>query len=410
MSAPLQPEQPVLEGVSRIYPLAYFLQKGLDYIQQGYSAEAAALFALVREQLASSLEEFTDLLDAFLHEYANYKQIEWTLQEASMRFASAYLELQARMASLEAALSTMMRNATSSTEYPDLPDDKGHAALSLSSMPTQRLQGASSEMPPPLTNRNVNLAPLSITCFGHFEVKRAGKTIILCSNRNGQRILRYLACQPGRSARSDVLQSMLWPDDEAEVASRKLHLAISALRRSLSDDPACEPGNSYIVCRQSSYSFHPTATIQVDVDEFLHCYRAGQRNSERCVAWYERACQLYTGLFLPEDIYSDWSFVLREQCALAYLTMANDLTNHYLATMHYEDAIQSAHAVLKENRCDETAHQHLIQIYIAQGRRSEALQQYQRCEQVLREELGVKPLLETTLAIQALLSNDSLFT
>ena len=33
MSAQLQPEQPVFEGVTRIYPLAYLLQKGLDYIR-----------------------------------------------------------------------------------------------------------------------------------------------------------------------------------------------------------------------------------------------------------------------------------------------------------------------------------------------------------------------------------------
>lgn len=406
MSAPLQPEQLALEGVSEIHSLAYFLRRGLDYIQQGHGTEAAALFALVREQLASHRGDVTDLLDAFLHEYANYRRVELTLQEASMRFASAHLELQKRMASFEAALATTMRSAAASTRYAG--DEREHATLPCSNMSAQRLQSASPEPLPPLTNRDVHLAPLSITCFGHFEVRRSDKTIPLCSNRNGQRILRYLVCQPGRSARSDVLQTILWPDDEAEVASRKLHLAISALRRSLSDDPACESGHSYIVCRQSTYSFHPAASVRVDVEEFLHWYRAGQRNSEERVACYEGACLLYTGPFLPEDIYANWSYLLREQCALAYLAMQNDLTDHYLATSRYEDAIQSAHAVLKENRCDEKAHRHLIQVYIAQGRRSEALQQYQRCERVLHEELGVKPLSETTLAIQALLSNDSL--
>src|SRR5215472_3745285 len=97
MLEPFQPEQPVLEGVSGVHPLAYFLQKGLDYIQEGYSTEAAALFALVREQLNASLGDFTHLLDAFLHEYANYRQVELTLQEASTRFAAAHLELQKRM-------------------------------------------------------------------------------------------------------------------------------------------------------------------------------------------------------------------------------------------------------------------------------------------------------------------------
>jgi DNA-binding SARP family transcriptional activator len=143
------------------------------------------------------------------------------------------------------------------------------------------------------------------------------------------------------------------------------------------------------------------------VEEFLQCFQHGQRKGERRIAWFERAYQLYRGPLLPEDIYSDWSYVLREQCALAYLAMANDLTAHYMVSRRYEDALRSAHAVLKENRCDETAHRHLILIYSAQGRRSEALQQYQRCELVLREELGVKPMPETDLVVQTLLSDNS---
>ncbi len=74
MSAQLQPEQPVFEGVTRIYPLAYLLQKGLDYIQKGNSAEAATLFTLVQEQLTSSLGEFTDLLDTFCALYNDEKR------------------------------------------------------------------------------------------------------------------------------------------------------------------------------------------------------------------------------------------------------------------------------------------------------------------------------------------------
>lgn len=411
MCALFRPEQPILEGVSETTPLAYFLQRGLDYVRQGHDAEAATLFALVREQPASSQGDLTDLLDAFLHDYADYRRIECMLQEACKRFASAHLGLQARIASFEAALSTMMKGMAASDQCTNLPAGEGKPVIpSLSSMPAQQLQGPPPLTPPLLTDRNAALAPLFITCFGHFEARRSGKPITLCSNRSGQRILRYLVSQPGRSATSDVLQTMLWPEDETEVASRKLHLAISALRRSLSDDPACEPSRSYIVCKNRTYSLSPSAAIRVDVDEFLYCYRTGQQRSAERVALYERACQLYTGPFLPEDIYADWSFIPREQLASAYLGMRNDLTDHYLATRRYEDAIQSAHAVLKENRCDEMAHRHLIQVYIAQGRRSEALQQYQRCECVLREELGVKPLPETTLTIQALLANDSLST
>lgn len=410
MTETLQSEQPALEGALGAVPLVYLLQRGLSYAQQGLGAEAATLFALVREQLASSRGDLINLLDQFLHDYADYQRIEHSLQEVSARFASAHLELQARIASFEAALSTMMKGAVSDRYAHLSADGKEPAISSHPGVPAEQPRGAPPVIPPPLTDHNVALAPLSITCFGHFEVRRSGQSVTLCANRNGQRILRYLVSQPGRGATSDVLQTLLWPEDEAEVASGKLHLAISALRRSLSDDPVCKANRGYIVRKQNTYALNPSATIQVDVDEFLRCYRVGQQRSEERVNHYERACQLYTGPFLTEDIYADWSFIPREQLARAYLAMRNDLTDHYLTTRRYEDAIQSAHAVLKENRCDEMAHRHLIQVYIAQGRRSEALQQYQRCEHVLREELGVKPLPETTLTIQALLANDSLST
>ena len=399
-----QPEQHIFASIPEATHLAFLLQRGLDYVQQAHYAEAVALFALVREQLSPGQADLTDLLDAFLSEYADYRRVEYTLQEASMRFAAVHLELQTRIATFGAALSTIMKDTLDSDQSSSLlQGEKGPERSSLLSAPTQYLQGTA----PVPTECNIPLAPLSITCFGHFAVRRSGEPITLCSNRCGQRILRYLISQPGHDATSDMLQSMLWPEDEAEAASRKLYLAISALRRSLSDDPACEPSHSYIVCKNRVYALNPAVTIQTDVDEFLHSYRMGQQRSGERMALYERACQLYTGPFLPEDIYADWSFIQREQLTQAYLAMRNELTEHYLKTKRYEDAIQSAYAVLKENHCDEVAHRHLIQVYIAQGRPSEALQQYQRCERTLREELGMRPLTETTFAMQTLLTNDS---
>jgi DNA-binding SARP family transcriptional activator len=422
MVAPLQPEQPIVARLAETTPLAFLLQRGLDYVQQGHCTEAVALFTVVREQISPTQVALIELLEAFLHEYADYRCIEQTLQEASMHFAQAHLELQARITTFGTVLAAMIKDVAIHQCAGSLHCGKEPGFPALLSVQTRQLQGKPPTMSSPLLTDTVTgtfpLAPLSITCFGHFGVKRSagsGKPITLCSNRSGQRILRFLVSQPGRDATSDTLQTMLWPEDETEVASRKLYLAISALRRSLNSDPAdrggqaCEPSRSYIVCKNRVYSLNASVVIQTDVDEFLRCYRMGQQRSagkpER-MAFYERACQLYTGPFLPEDIYEDWSFIQREQLTQAYLAMRNELTDHYLNFKRYEDATQSAHAVLKENRCDEVAHRHLIQVYIAQGRRSEALQQYQRCERVLREELGVKPLPETTRAIQTLLKND----
>jgi DNA-binding SARP family transcriptional activator len=90
--------------------------------------------------------------------------------------------------------------------------------------------------------------------------------------------------------------------------------------------------------------------------------------------------------------------------------MCRVLADHYLKTKHYEDAATWATAILKVNRYDESAHRQLIQIYAAQGRRSEALQQYQRCECLLREELGVAPLPETRHEFQKVFTSESFST
>jgi DNA-binding SARP family transcriptional activator len=259
-----------------------------------------------------------------------------------------------------------------------------------------------------LAGNGDSLPALYFTCFGRFEVRRLGQPVSLCSNRNGQAILRYLLAQVGHRANMDTLMGVLWPEDEPEVAHHKLQVALSALRRSLNHGYACDPGGGYILYKNRIYQLNPAVPLKSDVDEFLALYQAGQQSSGSvAAAQYEKACQLYTGPFLTEDLYADWSFFRREQLSQAYLTMCSTLAEHYLEAGHYEDGVKWATATLKENRCDETAHQQLMRAYVAMGRRSDALRQYQRCQHVLNEELGVPPMPETVELFHTILHADN---
>src|SRR5205085_963669 len=152
-------------------------------------------------------------------------------------------------------------------------------------------------------------------------------------------------------------------EDEPEMAQPRLHTAICALRRSLNHGYSCEPGSGYIVCKNRTYYLNTAILVQTDVDQFLYYYQTGQQTSEERAVLYEKACRLYTGPFLPEDKYADWSFLQREQLSQSYLTMCKALTDYYFNNGDYEDAAQWATGILKENRCDEVAHRQIIQIY-----------------------------------------------
>ncbi len=258
----------------------------------------------------------------------------------------------------------------------------------------------------PCMQNSTSLPELSITCFGRFEIRRSGQPIVLCPNRNAQAILRYLVAQTGYSAPAEKLVAVAWPEDELEVVQNKLHIAISALRRSLHAGLPRMPGGGYLVYKSRVYSLNSAAIIHTDLEEFLHCYQMGQQRGAERVAFYERACYLYKGPFLLEDLYADWSFLLRERLKHTYLTMCRALTMHYLQSHCYEEAAKWATMILTQDSCDEAAHRQLMQIYAAQGYRSEAIRQYHHCEQILRQELEVQPTLATTQLFQVLLKGD----
>ena len=424
MDASHSPEQYTFPGISGTSSLAFLLEQGLTYVRQGHDADGIAILALVCERLATDQAHLAAILDAFTQSHKTYSRTQEELLQASKHFARADAERQVQLAALENLLLILLEETNKVTPDADRLQHNARGDrllyvlrsppldLSSNQLPTQSPQRTAEEnrghqsLPPSPSKESTTLPALNITCFGHFEVKRLGRPVILCSNSHGQNILRYLVAQSVHCATSDTLLALLWPDDGPEIAQPRLHTAICALRRSLNHGYTCEPGYGYIVCKNRTYYLSTAVPIQTDVDQFLHYYQAGRQTSEERVALYEEACCLYTGPFLPEDKYSDWSILQREHLSRVYVEMCKTLTDHYLKVKSYEDAERWATALLKENRCDEVAHRQLIHVYAAQGRRSEALQQYQRCERILREELTVQPLPETVQVVQMILKND----
>ncbi len=425
MNSPLLPERDTLIVASEASSPGCLLESGFLCVRQGRYVEGLAFFVLARERLSPAQAHLAAVLDAFIQSHKTYSRAQEELLQASKHFARADAEQQVQIAALENLLSILpgemnkishnvdglQQNARGNRLLHVLrssPEDFDSNQLS-TQLPqrTAEENGGNQSLPPSPAEDSTTLPALYITCFGHFEVKRLGRPIVLCSNRHAQTILRYLVAQAEHCATSDTLMTFLWPEDEPEVAQPRLHTTICALRRSLNHGYTCKPGCGYIVCKSRTYCLNLAIPIRTDVDQFLHYYQVGRQANEEKVVLYEKACHLYTGPFLLEDKYADWSFLQREHLSRVYIDMCRTLTGHYLNVKSYEDAEKWATAVLKEDHCDELAYRQLIQIYAAQGRRSEALQQYQRCERILREELAVQPLPETVHLCQMMLKSDS---
>ncbi len=408
MDSSLTPEQLKRANAPEIPSILSLLEQGLDYIQQGRDTEGAAMLALARTWLSPDQGSFANELDTFIAAYAEYLHARQDLQEASIHFAKVHAQQKALVTTLVTRLPTLMEE-TETQQYPTYPhiNTTGHQPWQSQHERRENDQAFLSSPASQLLTEDTSMLPaLYITCFGSFAVRRLDEIIELCHNRSGQTILRYLMAQTGYRANMDVLMEVLWPDDEPDVARRKLQIAVYALRRSLNSHYSCGPGGGYILFKDRVYQLNPAVSFRSDVDDFLALYKAGQQaaHREEAATYFERACRLHTGPFLAEDLYADWPINRREQLSQVYLAMCSTLADHYLQVGRFEDAAKWASTILNENRCDEAAHRLLIRIYTVQGRRSEALRQYQRCERVLLEDLGVRPMPETVHVFQSILN------
>jgi DNA-binding SARP family transcriptional activator len=383
------------------------LRQGLDSILQGNFDEGISLLAQARTQLTPEHMHLASILDKIAEGYTAYCQLHEALLQAEGNVAKADSEQQTELATLNKLLSASEEaintgqfseiQASENSQLDQSPQDSGsHQSL----VPSRSASHTFDTLP-----------GLYVTCFGRFEVYRDSQQVELCANRNGQTILRYLVAQPGHCATADRLMGILWPEDEQEVARHKVHVAISALRGSLNRGYECIPGDGYILYTNRTYRINPAVALKTDVDEFLSLYQAGRdTNGNEMATLYERACQMYMGPFLVEDMYADWSLIRREQLSQTYLTMCCALADYFLSIERYEDTVKWANTILSENQIDEAAYRQLMLAYAAQGHLNEALRQYQHCEQVLRNKLGVSPMPETLKVFQAIVMRKQMFS
>ncbi len=253
---------------------------------------------------------------------------------------------------------------------------------------------------------------LYIRTLGEFVVHHGERSISLGSNKKGRAIFRYLVTRPERCALRDVLLGLFWPDEQPERAGHKLHIAISSLRGALNDalqdalaDEEC------IIFDEGRYCLNPSIAVLLDADEFIARCQAGDRlaREERvaeAMSEYEAAVALYRGDFLPQDLYADWSLATRARLEEMYLTLLGHLGAFYLEKKQFLEAINCCRQILVRDSFREDAWRLLMRCYSRMGQRNRALREFQVCEEVLRRELGVSPMLETRSLYERILREE----
>ena len=251
------------------------------------------------------------------------------------------------------------------------------------------------------------MAELRIALLGPPRVERDGAPIEV-DTRKAIALLAYLAVAPERHGR-DAVAGLLWPDYDTEHARGALRRTLSTLNKAV--------GPGWLAADRTTVGFARTSFL-LDVARFEELL-AGCRDHRHppegacaaCVAPLTEAARLHRGDFLAgfglrdSTSFDDWQYFQAERLRRELAGALERLAQALIGQHRWDDAVDAARRWLALDPLHEPAHRQLMRLYAWSGRRGAALRQFQACQRVLEEELGVEPLEETVAVHQAIQAN-----
>lgn len=236
---------------------------------------------------------------------------------------------------------------------------------------------------------------LQVNNLGVFHIRRAGTTLPPCHRRKVIDLFRYLLTRTHHHASKDEIIDVLWPDAEPAVATHRLHVAITTLRRYLD-----APADTVMIHEAGQYRISESADLIDDSAVFEQlCCRGNQhwKNGDTAQAQriYAQALGYYHGDYYVDSDCATWALIERERLIVHYLTILDHLGHLRMQEQRFLDAVECYQRVLERDMYREDIHVRVMQCYWHLGRRADAIRQYQRCVEVLKGDLGLEPLDET---------------
>jgi DNA-binding SARP family transcriptional activator len=214
--------------------------------------------------------------------------------------------------------------------------------------------------------------------LGGFTLLRENEEIVL--PMSAQRLVALLALRERPLSRA-YLAGLLWPDYSTERSLADLRTALWR-------------ANHYraSVVTTTGMRLSLRSEVQVDVRALMALGRRAADPAAKSVitelqgmSWFELSLDL-----LP-DWYDDWLVDDREGVRQLRLHALESLTDELSNRGRHAEAILAALTAVRLEPLRETAHAALIKAHLAEGNRSEARRQFNRCRDLLAAELAVEP-------------------
>jgi DNA-binding SARP family transcriptional activator len=252
------------------------------------------------------------------------------------------------------------------------------------------------------------MSVLSISLFGKFTARRDGRIVKLPGGKP-QELLSYLLVYRNRPHSREVLAETIWGDAQAEKNKKQLRQTLWQLNSILAPRQS-KTGPPLLVIDLDWVQINAESGIVLDIASFDEAALIVQNISGRqleadCARLLESAVGLYVGDLL-ECNYQDWCFYERERLQNTYLMLLDKLVCYYYQAGLFEKGLMLAYRILAIDGTHEKSHRQIMRFHYLSGNRPAALKQYEKCVEVLKQEMNVGPDKRTHALYEQLRSDN----
>ncbi len=227
---------------------------------------------------------------------------------------------------------------------------------------------------------------LQINLFGGVEVMQVSGESVSIPSRKAATLLGYVALSSPRGISRSKLAALLWDGHFADRARASLRQALLTLRHVLpqyADVISADRGDIRIC---------PDA-VKTDVGEFEQLLKEGDpERLARAAALYRG--ELLDGISSTSCAFEAWLSAERQRLRMQAMRAVVGLLDAG-GRERMDIAIALALRILAIDPLQEDVHRILMRCYAQQGRRADALRQYDLCRTVLWKEVRAVPEGET---------------
>ena len=243
---------------------------------------------------------------------------------------------------------------------------------------------------------------LNLSFLGGVQIFLGEQDLTQSLPLKAQALLSY-AVLSRRTLQRHEIGGLFWGSSTEERARTSLRVAIRRMNEQ-GLGPFLNPTRTNL-----SFQYHENYRCDVEAFEQLMA-TANSDESQIDMIVLRQAVDLYRGDFLHGFLLNDspdfdmWLLGQRERLRQMALVGLDTLISHYIDRNQLSLGIEYAHRLLELDPWRESAHRQLMWLFASNGQRGAALTQFEKCRELLLNELNLEPDHETILLAEEIKS------